>query len=201
MATRQFVYRQIVSAVSSLADAYLERQFGPARERSQTRWKERIDTLDLLLDAEPDVRRKITRLTTWLHQQNRHEDLKSLQQFLTALQNRSGAPGMSAVIEVINGFLGRTRPRQEGTAERLIGYLAGLIGDTGSDDDFTEAVHFLEGTRIIGFPPEQHRKNGLGSNITAQLKEASASLDKASAWFQNHTRVRHRRRPPQPLPQ
>jgi hypothetical protein len=190
-----FVFKQIIGVAGSLAGSYLEKQYGSSREHSRARWQERIHTLDLLLDADPALRAKITRLTTWLFQQNRHEDLKNLQQFLTALDERSKEGPLTGVMEFVSSIMGNPAEEDSHASERFLAYLAQIIGDTGTEADLTEAVRFLEANRIIGFPPDQHKRGGVSTKIAAKLRDMSGSLDHAGAWFQSHTRPRRRQAP------
>jgi hypothetical protein len=192
-ATRLFLFRQVFSTAASLAGNYLEKQYGPQREQSYAYWQDRIHALNLLLDTDPAVRDKITRLTAWLYQQNRHDDLRSLQQFLLVLDEPPEESPMTKVWDAISGFLSKSSPvESHETSERILFYLAGLIGDSGTEGDFTAAVSFLEAHRIIGLPAQKTRRGTVSAKIADQLKNVSGSLEKASSWFQKHTRGRRR---------
>jgi hypothetical protein len=192
-ATRLFLFRQIFSTVASVAGDYLEKQYGPQREHSPAYWQDRIHALNLLLDTDPAVRDKITRLTAWLYQQNRHDDLRSLQQFLLALDEPPEETPLTKALDAISGIFNKSGPVDSYNAsERILFYLAGLIGDSGTDSDFAAAVNFLEAHRIIGFPVQKTGSGSISTKIAGQLKSVSGSLDKASSWFQKHTRGRRR---------
>jgi hypothetical protein len=190
-ATRLFLFRQIFSTVASIAGNYLEKLYGPQREHSYAYWQDRIHALNLLLDTDPAVRDKITRLTAWLYQHNRHDDLRCLQQFLLALDEPPEEAPMTKVLDALSGFFSKSGPVEGNNAsERILFYLAGLIGDSGADSDLDAAVSFLEAHRIIGFPAQKTGRGTVSAKITGQLKNMSGSLNKASSWFQKHTRSR-----------
>jgi hypothetical protein len=192
-ATRLLLFRQVFSTVASIAGNYLEKQYGPQRVNSPAYWQDRIHTLNVLLDTDPSVRDKITRLTTWLYQQNRHDDLRSLQQFLLALDEPPDEAPLTKVMDTITGFLSKSGPVESHNAsERILFYLAGLIGDSGTETDYGAAINFLEAHRIIGFPDPKSKSGTIASKIAGQLKNMSGSLDNASSWFQKHTRRRRR---------
>jgi hypothetical protein len=192
-ATRLFLFRQIFSTVASVAGNFLEKQYGPEREHSYAYWQDRIHALNVLLDTDPAVRDKITRLTAWLYQNHRHDDLRCLQQFLLALDEPPKEAPMTKVLDTLSGLFSKSGPVESYNAsERILFYLAGLIGDSGTDSDFSAAVSFLEAHRIIGFPVQKAGRGTVSAKITDQLKNLSGSLDKASSWFQKHTRRRRR---------
>jgi hypothetical protein len=188
-----FLFKQVIGMIGTVAGNYFEKQFGPAREHSYARWKDRIATINMLLDADPKVQEKISRLMASLHQQGRHEDLMRFQQFLTALDEPQDEGPVAAVVSAVAGIMGKSTPREASAHDRILLHLAGLIGETGTDADLTEAVRFLEGNRVIGFPMEKHEKGGIQTKIAHKLKEISQSLDNKAAWFQSHTRSRRRR--------
>ncbi|RJP75640.1 MAG: hypothetical protein C4524_11570 [Candidatus Zixiibacteriota bacterium] len=153
---------------------------GAARRGKVSRkWKEQIYSVDLLLDLDVMVRDKFTRLCAYLVEQGRPQDLKSLHQFLAATVEANPL---------------------ELTARQFVEHLARLVGDTGTEVDFAEALDFLTCNRIIGLSPDE-----LESEDEEETVILAKPVDAMTDWFTRDLARRKMRRrgsvPPPPNPE
>ncbi len=156
------LYQPFYDAAVPVIKQTLENFISGQRDPEHELWKDRICSVNLILDLEPDVRRKYTRLLVFLFREGLDDDLKNVQHFL------------STVIEMDG----------EEEAGRIIRHLAQTIGESGTDSDFLDALQFLAAHRIIGQPELTEKVAAVESKGEArELSQLTESVEALTEWF------------------
>jgi hypothetical protein len=172
-ASKMMLYQPFYDAAVPVIRQTLENFISGRKSPEYELWKDRICSVNLILDLEPDIRRKYARLLVFLYRQGLDDDLKNVQRFLSAVLDTDG----------------------EEEAEKIIRHLAESIGDNGTDSDFLDALQFLAAHRIIGQPELTEKVAAAESKGEArELARLTESVDALTEWFKTDLKRRQEAR-------
>lgn len=169
--SKTYLYQQAFQALGASLVQVVDRVVKKYREEDPSVWQDRILAMNLMLELEAPVRNKFTRLLGHLHQQGRYDDLKAIQTFLSAARIS-------------------TDPASD--VPKMVAHIAGLVGDSGEEADYAEAINFLSGMRIIGIP--EGRRPDRGKSEERSDLGIVKTLDTLTDWFRRDLQQRREKR-------